>query len=179
MFWNSPIHRLNISCSFWIHEILLSLINRRERMNFTVYMVTLTVFCSDLILIQGASCLDWQQMTKYISIRHETLIRSTHFACSVWIRVVDTYLLKRDKKLKGACTVTEKSFRAEYQSLHLHELLKFPTDEGSWSHRRTKWRNHYVFVRLSVGAPSPFSIVCMWFIRTVIYYLRLYTFYCV
>lgn len=135
-------------------------------MSFTVHIVTLTVFCSDLTLIQGASCLDWQQMTKYISIRHETLIRPTHFARSVWIRVVDTCLLKWGKKLKGTCTDTEKSFRAEYQSLHLHELSKFPTDEGRRSHRRTKWRNHYVFVRLSVGAPSPFSIVCMWFIRS-------------
>jgi len=163
----------------YIYAVLLWLINPRERMSFTVYMVTLTVFYSDLTLIQGASCLNWQQMTKCISIRHVTLIRSTHFAFSVWIRVVDTYLLKRSKKLKGACTDTEKLFRTENQSLHLHELLKFPTVKGRWSHRRMKRCNHYIFVRLSVGVPSPFSIVCMWFIHTVIYYLRLYTFYCV
>jgi hypothetical protein len=136
----------------------------------TVYTITLVVFWADWTLIHRASL---------FRLTTDDGLYPRNAFCVFRMNTCSGYLpTKRGKKLEGACANTAKSFRAEYQSLHLRELSKFPTDEGRWSHRRTKWRNHYVFVRLSTGAPSPFSIVCMWFIRTVIYYLKLYTFYC-
>jgi len=140
--------------------VLLSVwIKIREWVKHSLYMLTLTVSCTDWTLILRVSMFRLTSDDKvYPSLGHN--VCNVYFTFSVWIRVVG-------REREGKCVDTAKSFIAEYQSLHTFtKFSKFPTDDGRWSHRRTKWRNRYVFVRLTVGARSLLSIVrIIWFIR--------------